>query len=119
MMKKIVGKISTRWKRLRHLSDGNKTSLIILILGIVSLTVFVLIAINTGIIPFYILVIILTAVGVVYEILYFLMFNHKTRRNIVIISNIAFCIVATFLMIAAFYINATANLFKKIQVDYI
>ena len=116
-MMKIAGKISALRRYLQGLSGDNKTSLMILILGIISLIVFVMFTISTGIIPFYILVIILTVVGVIYEILYFLMFNHKTRRIIVIISNITFCIVAILLMITAFYINATANLFKKIQVD--
>ena len=109
-------KIDAFWIRLQGLGGVKKISLIILILSAFSLLFFALIIISANIIPLYTTIVIITLVLVFFEILCFLIFYRKIHQNIIIIFDVICSMIATVLVIASFYVNATVNLFEKIQI---
>lgn len=112
----ISKKIDAFWEYLQGLSNSRKTSLIILILSILSLLIFAFVIATANILPVYMVIVVITALAVTFEILYFLMFHQKINRVVRVISDIVCSLMAIVLVIASFYIHATVHLFEKIQV---
>lgn len=113
---KLKEKFIVLWKRLRGADESKKTCLILITLSAIALIAFVLTTLSASFIPVHIMIISMVTVFLVCGTLYFLMIYRRTHRGIKIFAEVMCGVMIVVLMVAIFYIHATANFFSKIQV---
>lgn len=115
--KTVTERIDAFYRRLRKMDNNKKTSLILVCLSMAALLIYVVVLITTDILPLYLAIILTLIVGVLYEVLYFLMFDHKIWRRVKAFAQIICGVFSVILVVASFYLNATAHLFSAMQMS--